>query len=99
MRRTTSGSACRNTTISLFNHTVSRSLVATCDVYLQAPQKLVSEHLAKLADKKGIVMDGLDTLAVLSGARFQRLVGYRNLFSQKAEELVDTGKVTYMVNL
>ncbi|CAE7524520.1 unnamed protein product [Symbiodinium sp. CCMP2456] len=70
---------------TVFKQMFFHDVTAGCDVFLQAPRSMVQKYIEGLADAKGISRQsssdghGLDVTAVLSGAHFQRLVGYRAL--------------------
>ena len=65
----------------LFVKTFKRDVVVDCSLYLQASTCMVQSYLAEFAHAKGLVIDDHPTLhsfAVMGGAHFQRMVGYRS---------------------
>lgn len=82
---------------TLFSHDVASG----CEVYLQAPQAFVDDFVCEAAKAKGAVETdtALDMNVCLSGAHFQRLLGYRNLFRQTREEETLSQFPAFAVNL
>ena len=67
---------------SFFNSMFGRQILVGCELYLMAPAAVVEQYMRDVLLSKGhaVAAEALaDMTTLLSGAQFQRLVGYRQL--------------------
>lgn len=85
----------------MFNRSFARDLCCGCEVYLVAPPEMLQSFVAEAASEKGYDVGsadgGIDMNICLSGAHFQRLIGYRKLIKEKFDP--SSHNLFFIVNL
>ena len=71
----------------LYNEIFKRQISVGCEVYLEAPHTLVQQFEDRARYARGVDCNALaaDVSSCLTGAQFQRLVGYREMIRQTCQ--------------
>lgn len=92
----------RTRLVAFFKKLFYRDVVADVSVYLQAPLSMVHDFVNRMASERGFPDSQgypLNCAAVLSGAFFQRMVGYRNMIKDAMRHRGIIAPCSFLVNL
>ena len=86
---------------AVFRSTFYRDILADVAVYLQASPSMLAAHVEHQARCKGFITDGrdIDSVAVMPGALYQRMIGYRDVLKAAAVERGFAREFSCLVNL